>query len=97
MEIRLTRHISFVLLAVAALASTSCMVGPKYQRPPAPVPQAFKESPPEGWKEAQPNDGALRGFRRSRWARRLPVQRCPARWRQAATSLRLRSIRLLFR
>src|SRR6266853_525485 len=61
MEIRLTGHISFVLLAVAALASTSCMVGPKYQQPPAPVPQAFKESPPEGWKEAQPNDGALRG------------------------------------
>ncbi len=27
----------------------------------APVPQAFKEPPPEGWKEAQPNDGAIRG------------------------------------
>jgi len=25
------------------------------------VPQSFKEDPPQGWKEAQPNDGALRG------------------------------------
>ena len=37
------------------------MVGPKYQRPDAPAPPAFKEAPPAGWKEAQPNDGALRG------------------------------------
>jgi NodT family efflux transporter outer membrane factor (OMF) lipoprotein len=37
------------------------MVGPKYQRPAAPATPAFKEAPPAGWKEAQPNDGALRG------------------------------------
>jgi outer membrane protein TolC len=37
------------------------MVGPKYQRPGAPAPPAFKEALPAGWKEAQPNDGALRG------------------------------------
>jgi len=37
------------------------MVGPKYQRPAARRPVAFKEAPPAGWKEAQPNDGALRG------------------------------------
>ena len=37
------------------------MIGPKYQRPAAPAPPAFKEEPPAGWKEAQPNDGALRG------------------------------------
>jgi outer membrane protein TolC len=37
------------------------MVGPKYQAPPAPVPQAFKEPPPNGWKSAQPSDGVLRG------------------------------------
>lgn len=49
-------------LAVAlALASSACMVGPKYQRPAAAAPPAFKEAPPAGWKEAQPNDGALRG------------------------------------
>jgi NodT family efflux transporter outer membrane factor (OMF) lipoprotein len=37
------------------------MIGPKYQRPGAAAPPAFKEAPPAGWKEAQPNDGALRG------------------------------------
>jgi NodT family efflux transporter outer membrane factor (OMF) lipoprotein len=37
------------------------MVGPKYTVPPAPVPQAFKEAPPNGWKSAQPSDGVLRG------------------------------------
>jgi NodT family efflux transporter outer membrane factor (OMF) lipoprotein len=40
---------------------SSCMVGPKYVRPTAPVPAAFKEEPPAGWKEAQPDDGAVRG------------------------------------
>jgi NodT family efflux transporter outer membrane factor (OMF) lipoprotein len=49
-------------LAVAlALVSSACMVGPRYQRPAAPAPPAFKEAPPAGWKEAQPDDGALRG------------------------------------
>jgi len=37
------------------------MVGPNYKRPAAPQTPAFKEPLPEGWKEAQPNDGALRG------------------------------------
>jgi len=43
------------------------MIGPKYQRPAAPVPPAYKESPPadwkeaQGWKPAQPNEGAKRG------------------------------------
>ena len=37
------------------------MVGPNYQRPPAPVAPAFKEKPPDGWKEAQPSDAALKG------------------------------------
>ena len=43
------------------LFSSACMIGPKYQRPGAPAPPAFKEAPPAGWKEAQPNDGAVRG------------------------------------
>jgi len=47
--------------AAMAVLLGACMVGPKYQRPPAPTPSAFKEPLPEGWKEAQPNDGALRG------------------------------------
>jgi NodT family efflux transporter outer membrane factor (OMF) lipoprotein len=37
------------------------MVGPKYQRPAAPMAQVFKEPPPTGWKSAQPSDGVLRG------------------------------------
>lgn len=49
------------VLTTAIFGLTGCMVGPKYQRPPAPTPAAFKEPPPAGWKEAQPNDGVLRG------------------------------------
>jgi len=41
--------------------SNACMVGPKYQRPSAPAPPAYKEELPAGWKEAQPSDGSLRG------------------------------------
>jgi len=43
------------------------MVGPKYQRATAPVPPAYKETPPagaqeaSGWKPAQPSDAAVRG------------------------------------
>jgi NodT family efflux transporter outer membrane factor (OMF) lipoprotein len=43
------------------LWSSACMVGPKYHRPGAPASAAFKEALPEGWKDAQPNDEALRG------------------------------------
>jgi NodT family efflux transporter outer membrane factor (OMF) lipoprotein len=44
-----------------------CMVGPKYQRPSADTPAAYKELTPadskntDGWKMAQPSDDALRG------------------------------------
>ena len=37
------------------------MVGPNYKQPAAPRTPAFKEPPPEGWKEAQPADGAIKG------------------------------------
>jgi NodT family efflux transporter outer membrane factor (OMF) lipoprotein len=41
---------------------TGCtVVGTRYQRPPAIVPTAFKETPPEGWKEAHPSDRVLKG------------------------------------
>jgi len=51
-----------VLLLVSGMALWSgCMVGPNYKRPAAPVPQVYKEQLPEGWKQAQPNEGALRG------------------------------------
>src|SRR6516165_2803832 len=49
------------VMIVAAVLSGGCMVGPKYKQPSAPVPPAFKEAPPQGWKEAQPNDGVIRG------------------------------------
>jgi NodT family efflux transporter outer membrane factor (OMF) lipoprotein len=58
------------LLAAAfclTFLSTSCMVGPKYKRPAAPVPPTYKELPPDtsaqasAWKEAQPSDALARG------------------------------------
>ncbi len=49
------------VVAGALLVLTGCMVGPNYRRPPAPVPQAFKEPPPDGWKEAKPSDAAIKG------------------------------------
>jgi NodT family efflux transporter outer membrane factor (OMF) lipoprotein len=57
------RGFVFCTLAGALLISSGCkVVGPNYTHPPvAPVPQAFKEKPPDGWKEAQPNDTALKG------------------------------------
>jgi NodT family efflux transporter outer membrane factor (OMF) lipoprotein len=43
------------------LLSSACMVGPNYKRPAAPQTPAYKEPLPDGWKEAQPNDGAIKG------------------------------------
>src|SRR6266700_1308222 len=43
------------------LLLSGCMVGPNYRRPSAPGSPAYKEPPPDGWKEAQPNDGVIRG------------------------------------
>jgi NodT family efflux transporter outer membrane factor (OMF) lipoprotein len=45
----------FALAALAPLAG--CMVGPDYERPPAPVPADYKE---DGWKPAEPRDAARR-------------------------------------
>ena len=56
-----------ICLAVAPCLVAGCMVGPKYQRPSAETPAAYKELTPadfqntDGWKVAQPNDAALRG------------------------------------
>src|SRR5580698_3110639 len=52
--------VRFAVVALA-LAGFGCMKGPNYQRPVTAVPQSYKEAPPDGWKEAQPSDGALRG------------------------------------
>ncbi len=52
-------------LSIAFL--TGCTVGPKYARPSAAAAPAYKELTPEnfkdtdGWKQAQPNDGTLKG------------------------------------
>jgi NodT family efflux transporter outer membrane factor (OMF) lipoprotein len=54
-------RLSVGALLSALLVSSGCLVGPNYRRPPAPVPPAFKEKPPDGWKEAQPNDAVIRG------------------------------------
>ena len=43
----------------ALLAAAGCTVGPRYQKPDTPAPPAFKEV--DGWKQAQPNDGQLKG------------------------------------
>jgi NodT family efflux transporter outer membrane factor (OMF) lipoprotein len=48
-----------VLLPIAVLQLSGCTVGPKYQRPAAVVPPAYKEV--GDWKPAQPNDQNLSG------------------------------------
>src|SRR3984957_19157074 len=56
---------ALVLLGLLA----GCMVGPKYQKPPVPVTPAFREPPPDSfkesesdeWKAAHPDAVALRG------------------------------------
>jgi NodT family efflux transporter outer membrane factor (OMF) lipoprotein len=53
------RRIAAALIAVVFTAG--CMVGPTYHRPPIVGTPAFKETPPEGWKNAEPNEGLPRG------------------------------------
>ena len=60
-ETRGFRVVGLVALAGLTMLAGGCAVGPNYRRPTAPTPQVFKEPPPEGWKEAQPNAGAIRG------------------------------------
>src|SRR5579875_689011 len=62
------RHIfSFAFIAAGITLLSSCNPGPKYVRPPAPAPTAFKEAIPsqykegEGWKLAEPSDDKIRG------------------------------------
>lgn len=53
--------IRIAVCAALLLFAGGCMVGPNYSRPAAPVPPAFHEAIPEGWKEAQPDDGKIKG------------------------------------
>jgi NodT family efflux transporter outer membrane factor (OMF) lipoprotein len=56
-----------LLLVLMIFALESCTVGPKYIRPSAPTPTAYKEQPPtsyqgaEQWQPAKPADQASRG------------------------------------
>src|SRR5271168_432202 len=56
-----------VLLGLVMLLLGGCMVGPNYHKPPVPVTPAFKEPPPESfketdeWKRSHPDAAALRG------------------------------------
>jgi NodT family efflux transporter outer membrane factor (OMF) lipoprotein len=58
--LRLSPALFLILLA-------GCMVGPKYQKPPVSMAPAYKEPPPDSfkesdeWKASHPNAGALRG------------------------------------
>ncbi len=55
--------------AAVLLFASACNVGPRYVRPGAPVPSAFRESsaaayghlPPGTWRPARPEDAALKG------------------------------------
>ena len=55
------------LIVGLVLLTGSCSIGPKYQRPAATAPTAYKEKIPPafketpGWKTAEPSDDALRG------------------------------------
>ena len=60
-----TLRLSSVMVMLVLLGG--CMVGPKYQKPPVPVTPAFKEPPPDSfkesddWKRSHPDAAALRG------------------------------------
>jgi NodT family efflux transporter outer membrane factor (OMF) lipoprotein len=58
---KLQQNLLLSAVAAAALFSAACLKLPPYQKPTANVPAAFKEAPPDGWKNAQPSDGILRG------------------------------------
>ncbi len=63
----MTKLFLWAFEAAVMLLLAGCTVGPKYARPSAPSAPAFKELTPEnfkdtdGWKQAQPSDGTLKG------------------------------------
>src|SRR5437764_13540771 len=65
--LRLKGWITAGPIAALALCLSGCNPAPKYAKPPAQTPIAFKESAPqeykegEGWKTAQPGDDKIRG------------------------------------
>lgn len=61
------RRLTVVIFTLSIAFLTGCTVGPKYARPTAAAAPAYKELTPEnfkdtdGWKQAQPSDGTLKG------------------------------------
>lgn len=61
------RSATLIVVAASVLAISSCNVGPKYAKPTAPTPQAYKEAVPKefkegtGWRLADPKDDQIRG------------------------------------
>ena len=64
----MNRPLTFATICSLSLLS-GCMIGPKYTKPTPPMAPAFKEQPPEAfkesgiWKTAQPADQAIRSKR----------------------------------
>jgi len=58
---RPTRILPCATFIFLALVSSGCLKVAPYQTPPLPVPQGYKEDPPQGWKEANPSDGVIKG------------------------------------
>jgi NodT family efflux transporter outer membrane factor (OMF) lipoprotein len=63
----MNRMFAFAIAGSIGLFLSGCMAGPKYAKPTVPMAPAFKEQPPDsfkesdGWKPAQPSNQALRG------------------------------------
>ena len=49
---------SFVIICFLVFSS-GCAIGPKYVRPTAPIPEAYKEN--KDWKVAEPKDTFIKG------------------------------------
>lgn len=61
-----SRSVGRIFAWLGPVLLTGCMVGPKYVKPTAPAPPAFKETPPQyredhGWHTAQPADALPKG------------------------------------
>src|ERR1700733_5114740 len=53
---------TLLALSGAGICAAGCRsAGPTYNRPPAETPSAWKEPPPDGWKNATPSDDIGKG------------------------------------
>ena len=56
---RMGANLGLVITALLCVLLGACKVGPNYQRPPAPAPEAYKTAAP--WREAAPKDSLPKG------------------------------------